>query len=67
MIDLTKITPDQANKIEMVLVMMEDNIKAHVVSNEMLAEDKTLSEKVRNTCRNNAQWWKEVHTLIYGN
>ena len=66
MIDLTKITPEQANKIECALLQMEDNFKDKIDAYTNLSQDDTLSAKVRITCKCNAEWWKAVHALIYG-
>lgn len=66
MIDLTKITPEQANKIECALIQMEDNVKEKINAYTSFADDDTLSEKTRATMKCNAEWWKAVHALIYG-
>ena len=65
MIDLTNITPDEAKKIEMVLVMLEDKVLTQAKVYDELAHDETLPDDTRNTCRQNSQWWKEAHSLIY--
>ena len=66
MIDLTKITPEQANKIECALVMIEDIFKEEIKSWGECACDDSVSEKARRNCKANAEWWTEVHKLIYG-
>lgn len=66
MIDLTKITLEQANKIECALVMLEKNIKEQIDGNKALANDMGLPETTRNNLKGNAEWWEDVHELIYG-
>lgn len=66
MIDLTKITPEQANRIECALLILEDNVKGQITGNEALANDESLPMSTRNTMKCNAEWWKAVHALIYG-
>ena len=65
MIDLTSITLEQANKIECALIMLEDDIKKQIDGNKALANDMELSEGTRNNLKGTAQWWEEVHKLIY--
>lgn len=67
MIDLTNITPEQANKIEMVLIMFQDDLEQLAVLSEQHANDTTLSDHVRSVSRSNAQWYREAYNLIYGN
>lgn len=67
MIDLTKITPEQAKIIEFALFQMEDNVKDKINAYTSFAEeDDTLTEKTRAAMKCNAEWWKAVHALIYG-
>ena len=66
MIDLTNITLEQANKIECALLQMENDFKNKIEVCTALSEDETLSEKTRVTFKCNAEWWKAVHALIYG-
>ena len=66
MIDLTKITPEQANRIECALMMLEGAVKEQITGNQALADDPSLPQTARNNLMGTAQWWKEVHTLIYG-
>lgn len=66
MIDLTKITPEQANKIECALVIIEDTFKEEIKFWGQLACDDGLSERARRNSKANAEWWTEVHKLIYG-
>lgn len=66
MIDLTKITPEQANRIECALLMLESSVKNEIAGNQALADDSSLPMATRNNLKSNAQWWEEVHTLIYG-
>ena len=65
MIDLTKITTDEANKIECALLCLEKEIidKAEAFENASTWED--LPEKSRNVMRSNAEWWREVHALLF--
>lgn len=66
MIDLTKITPEQANRIECALLALESTVKENITGNEALANDEDLPMTTRNTLKHNAEWWKAVHALIYG-
>lgn len=66
MIDLTTITAEQANKIECALLALESAINAEIDGNQKLAADESLPMSTRTNLESNAQWWKEVHTLIYG-
>lgn len=66
MIDLTKITPEQANKIECALLQLEDSFKNNINAYAELSEDDSFSEKTRATFKCNAEWWKAAHALIYG-
>lgn len=66
MIDLTNITPDQANKIECALLILESDVKNQITGNYELAKDESLTEKTRKNLKANAQWWEEVYALIYG-
>ena len=65
MIDLTKITPEEANKIECGLLMLEKEIveKAEAFENASTWED--LPKKSRNTMKSNGEWWREFHTLLF--
>ena len=62
MIDLTKITPEQANKIECALLQLESYVIETMQSWQQLSADREF-EKIG---ASNAQWWREVHELIYG-
>ena len=66
MIDLTKITSSEANKIECALIMLEKEILANAKAYEETASWDILSEKSQNVMKSNAQWWREVHQLIFG-
>lgn len=66
MIDLTKITPEQANKIEMALVLLENNVVANIEATVKLGKCEELSEKTRAIMTSNAEWWDEAYALIYG-
>ena len=65
MIDLTKITREEANKIECALLCLEKEMidKAQAFENASTWED--LSEKSRILMKSNAEWWSEVHTLLF--
>ena len=65
MIDLTTLTPEQANKLECYLVMIEDDLKKTIDAHESIAKDLALSPKSRQTLASNAEWYKEVYQLIY--
>lgn len=65
MIDLTRITPDQANKIECALIILESSIKNQITGNYELARDESLTDRARKNFRGTAEWWEEVHRLIY--
>lgn len=66
MIDLTKITFEQANKIECALYMMEETFIENIEVYRRLANDEGLSAKTRDTMKSNAEWWQGAHDLIYG-
>lgn len=66
MIDLTTLTTEQANKIEMVLMLLENDFKAFIAMNEGLAHDFDLPEEGRNIFESNTVWYKEAYRLIYG-
>lgn len=66
MIDLTKITPEQANKIECALLMMDSHIKEIIHTYETAATWSDLSEKARQTMKSNAEWWKDLYQLLNG-
>ena len=65
MLDLTKITSEEANKIECALLMIEKEIldKAKAFENASTWED--LPEKSRNVMKSNAEWWYNVHDLLF--
>ena len=65
MLDLTRITPDEANKIECALLCLEKEItdKAEVFEEASTWED--LPQKSRNVMKSNAEWWREVHALLF--
>ena len=66
MIDLTKIDFDQANKIECALLQMEHHFKEQIECYDRLAVDPEFTDKARVTFKCNAEWWRAVHALIYG-
>lgn len=64
MIDLTKITRDQANKIECALLMMDSHIKETIAAYEAAATYPELTEQARQTMKSNAEWWQEFYDMI---
>lgn len=66
MIDLTKLSPEQATKIEVVLMLMENDFKAFIQMNENLSQDFDLPEEGRRIFEANTTWHKEAYRLIYG-
>lgn len=66
MIDLTNITPAEANKLEMALLQLIPNIENKIASYERLSQDEDFSEQTRSTMSANANWWREVLKLIEG-
>lgn len=65
MIDLTKLTFEEANKIECALLQLEHYVKDVIESWENISQDKTFSEDFRKTATSNVEWWNEVYRLIY--
>ena len=65
MIDLTKITPDEANKIECALLCLEKEIIDNAKAFEDASTWEDLSEKSRNVMKSNGEWWREVHALLF--
>ena len=65
MIDLTNITLDEANKIERLLIYFEKEILDNAKSFEEASTWEDLSKETRNIMKSSAEWWKEIHTLIY--
>lgn len=64
--DLTNLTPQEANKIEMVLVMMCREFQKHIDAEIRLSKNDDLTEELRKTFADNAEWSKEAYRLIYG-
>ena len=64
MIDLTKITPEEANKLEMALIQLTGNIEEKIKAYESISEDEEFTIETRNTMKSNAEWWREVLHLI---
>lgn len=64
MFDVTKLTPEQASKIECALLMLTANIKDNISAYEKLAKSDFLDEKTRATSKSNAEWWAEVLAII---
>lgn len=65
MIDLTTLTPEQANKIECFLITCEVDIMETIKAHQVIADDHTLSPKLRETFASNAQWYRDLYHLIY--
>lgn len=65
MIDLTKITLDEANKIECALLCLEKEIIDKSKAFEEASKWEDLPEKNRNVMKSNAEWWREVHALLF--
>ena len=65
MIDLTRITSSEANKIECALIMLEKEIIEKEKAFAEAASWDILPEKSQNVMKSNAQWWKEIHELIF--
>lgn len=65
MIDLMKITPEEANKIECALLYLKKNILDKAKAYEDASTWEDLPEKSRNVMKSNAEWWQEVHTLLF--
>ena len=64
MIDLTKITRDEANKIECALLMLDSEIKNIIDSYEKASTYEELTEQTRKTMKSNAEWWREFYEMI---
>ena len=65
MIDLTKITPDEANKIECALIMLEKEFIDTAEAFENASTWEELSENKRIVMKSNGKWWREVHALLF--
>ncbi len=65
MIDLTKITLDEANKIECALLLLEKEIVDKAKAFQDFSTQEDLPEETRKVMKSNAEWWREVHALIY--
>ena len=65
MLDLTKITPDEANKIECALLCLEKEIIDKAEAFEVASTWEDLPEKRRNVMKSNGEWWREVHALLF--
>lgn len=64
-IDCTKLTVEQANKIEMVLLSLQSRVYDQIIAYEKLAADTSLSQEVRDTMQNNAEWWLKTYDLLF--
>ena len=64
-IDCTKLTVEQANKLEMVLLSLQSRVYDQIIAYEKLSADTSLTEEVRKTMYSNMQWWLEAYQLIY--
>lgn len=65
MIDLTKLTLEQANKLEMYLITCEEDIVDSINTYERLSEDTDYTESIRAKFRSNSEWYKELYQLIF--
>lgn len=65
MIDLTKITADEANKIEVALLQLHGDVQDFIKAFDGLARDESLTVGTRASMRSNCEWWKAVYELIY--
>ena len=65
MIDLTRITLDEANKIECALICLEKEIIDKAEAFEEASTWESLPEKNRNVMKSNGEWWREVHALLF--
>lgn len=66
MIDLTKITPEQANKIECALLQLHSDVENFIKCYDALSKDEEMSASTRANSKANCEWWKAVYALIYG-
>lgn len=65
MIDLTKLTPEQANKLEMYLITCEEDLVDSINTYERLSAMTDYSESIRAKFRSNANWYRELYQLIF--
>ena len=65
MLDLTKITPDEANKIECALLCLEKEIIKEAEAFKAASTWEELPEKSRMVMKSNAEWWREIHALLF--
>lgn len=65
MIDLTTLTPEQANKLECYLITIEDDLKKTIEAHDTLSKDQSFLPDLRQTFANNCQWYKDLYHLIY--
>ena len=65
MLDLTKITAEEANKIECALLCLEKEILDKAQAFEDAATWEDLPEKSRTVMKSNGEWWREVHALLF--
>lgn len=61
-----EITPEQANKIECALLQLEYEVAGNIGHWDMYADEELLDADMRETAKSNANWWREVYALIYG-
>lgn len=64
--DLTKLTPDEANKIECLLLTLTTDIEKAIDAFERLSANDDFPEETRRVWRSNAEWYRECYHLIYG-
>ena len=65
MIDLTTLTPEQANKLECFLITIEDDLKKTIEAHDTLSKDQSFLPDLRKTFASNCEWYKELYHLIY--
>ena len=63
--DLTKLTPEEAQRIETVLILLHRDFANHITAQERLSKDEDFCEEVRKTFASNAKWLKEIYLMIY--
>ena len=65
MIDLTKITPDEANKIECALIQLQKRIFEISQDFDELSKCEDLPKGTRDILKSNSEWWREVYALLF--
>lgn len=64
-IDCTKLTVEQSNKIEMVLLSLQSRVFDQIIAYEKLSADTSLSQEVRSTMQSNAEWWLNTYDFLF--